>query len=204
MVVSLTQNTMGRAVIINTAGSTRQAQHQKPTKQSYPNVQNAGIYIDRVTVAGLCAGLLLLGGTHPAQAAVTPHSQPVLMDTSNTAVMQSLRQLKRTKDRFSSQDPPAALSSRFTGALQQLQRIELLVKIDQYDNARMALRQGSFQSLRMDLGYGQEMYRVVTPQVREARTCLSSSRRSKGLGPRAPVSAVGVFRVQQHSAAVFK
>lgn len=111
----------------------------------------------------MCAGLLLLGSTQPAQAAVP--AQLVLMDTGNTAVVQSLRQLNKAKDRFGSQDPPAALSSRFTGALQQLQRIELLVKIDQYDNARMALRQGSFQSLRMDLGYGQEMYRVVKPQV---------------------------------------
>lgn len=52
------------------------------------------------------------------------------------------------------------------GVQQQLQRIELLVKLEQYDEARMALREGSFKSLRMDLGYGQEMYRAVKPQVR--------------------------------------
>jgi hypothetical protein len=68
-----------------------------------------------------------------------------------------------------------ATVSMVQGALQQLQRIELLVKIDQYDNARMALRQGSFQSLRMDLGYGQEMYRVVKPQVRGAGSCPSTA-----------------------------
>jgi hypothetical protein len=50
-------------------------------------------------------------------------------------------------------------------AQQQLRRIELLVKIQQYDTARLQLREGSFQTLRMDLGYGQEMYRVVSPTV---------------------------------------
>lgn len=50
-------------------------------------------------------------------------------------------------------------------AQQQLQRIELLVKIGQYDNARMQLREGSFKSLRMDLAFGQEMYRIVKPEV---------------------------------------
>ncbi|KAF6256027.1 hypothetical protein COO60DRAFT_1531399, partial [Scenedesmus sp. NREL 46B-D3] len=129
-----------------------------------PSVYNRRYITSRIT-GGLCAGLLLLGGTQPAQAAVSRHSQLVLLDTSNTAVLQSLKQLNKAKDRFGSQAPPAALNSRFMGATQQLQRIELLVKINQYDNARMALRQGSFQSLRMDLGYGQEMYRVVKPQV---------------------------------------
>lgn len=61
----------------------------------------------------LPAGLLLLGGTQPAQAAVSRHSQLVLLDTSNTAVLQSLKQLNKAKDRFGSQAPPAALSSRF-------------------------------------------------------------------------------------------
>jgi hypothetical protein len=56
------------------------------------------------------AGLVLLGNTQPAQA-VEP--QLVLLDTGNTAVLQSLRQLNKTKDRFGTQDPPAALSSRF-------------------------------------------------------------------------------------------
>lgn len=51
------------------------------------------------------------------------------------------------------------------GAQQQLQRIELLVKIQQFDNARMALRQGSFKSLRSDLRYESE-YRGVQPEVR--------------------------------------
>lgn len=58
----------------------------------------------------------------------------------------------------------AALQSQ--GAQQQLQRIELLVKIQQYDNARMQLRQGSFKSLRSDLRYESE-YRGVQPEVRE-------------------------------------
>lgn len=52
------------------------------------------------------------------------------------------------------------------GAQQQLQRIELLVKIQQFDNARMALRQGSFKSLRSDLRYESE-YRGVQPEVRQ-------------------------------------
>lgn len=50
------------------------------------------------------------------------------------------------------------------GAQQQLQRIELLVSIQQYDNARMQLRQGSFKSLRSDLRYESE-YRGVQPEV---------------------------------------
>jgi hypothetical protein len=52
------------------------------------------------------------------------------------------------------------------GAQQQLQRIELLVKIQQYDNARMQLREGSFKSLRSDLRYEAE-YRGVEPEVRQ-------------------------------------
>lgn len=40
------------------------------------------------------------------------------------------------------------------------------MRIGQYDNARMQLREGAFKSLRMDLGYGQEMYRLVSQQVR--------------------------------------
>lgn len=51
------------------------------------------------------------------------------------------------------------------GVQQQLQRIELLVKIQQYDTARMQLRQGSFKSLRSDLRYESE-YRGVQPEVR--------------------------------------
>ena len=50
----------------------------------------------------------------------------------------------------------------------QLQRCELLVRIGQYDNARMQLREGAFKTLRLDLGYGQEMYRLVSQQVRGA------------------------------------
>jgi hypothetical protein len=48
----------------------------------------------------------------------------------------------------------------------QLQRCELLVKIGQFDGARMQLREGAFKSLRLDLGYGQEMYRLVPEKVR--------------------------------------
>jgi hypothetical protein len=51
------------------------------------------------------------------------------------------------------------------GMQQQLQRIELLVKIQQYGNARMQLREGSFKSLRSDLRYDSE-YRGVQPGVR--------------------------------------
>jgi hypothetical protein len=57
------------------------------------------------------AGLLMLSSTQPVQAA---NPQLVLLDTGNTAVLQSLRQLNKAKDRFGTQDPPAALSSRFT------------------------------------------------------------------------------------------
>jgi len=59
------------------------------------------------------------------------------------------------------------------GAQQQLQRIELLVKIQQYDNARMQLRQGSFKSLRSDLRYESE-YRGVEPEVGEPRVLSCS------------------------------
>ena len=38
------------------------------------------------------------------------------------------------------------------------------MKIQQYGNARMQLRQGSFKSLRSDLRYESE-YRGVTPEV---------------------------------------
>lgn len=58
----------------------------------------------------LNAGLLLLSSAQPAQAAAP---ELVLLDTSNTAVLQSLRQLNKAKNRFGSEDPPAALSSRF-------------------------------------------------------------------------------------------
>lgn len=52
------------------------------------------------------------------------------------------------------------------GAQQQLQRVELLVKIQQYDNARMQLREGSFKSLRSDLRYESD-YRGVQQEVRK-------------------------------------
>jgi hypothetical protein len=64
---------------------------------------------------------------------------------------------------------PDAVPNRMRCARQavqaQLQRCELLVRIGQYDNARMQLREGAFKTLRLDLGYGQEMYRLVSQQV---------------------------------------
>lgn len=42
----------------------------------------------------------------------------------------------------------------------------LLVRIKQYDSARMQLREGAFKSLRMDLGYGVELTRLVSQKVR--------------------------------------
>lgn len=56
-------------------------------------------------------------------------------------------------------DPTAALRQRLQSAQQQVQKIELLVKIEQYDSARLQLREGSMKSLRLDMAYGQEMYR---------------------------------------------
>lgn len=58
-------------------------------------------------------------------------------------------------------------------AEQQLSRVELLVKLEQHDEARLVLRQGAFSSLRMDLGYGQEVFRVLQPQVRGCH-CVAS------------------------------
>jgi hypothetical protein len=66
--------------------------------------------------------------------------------------------------------PPSAPPPARPQAVQaQLQRCELLVKIKQYDSARMQLREGAFKTLRMDLAYlGQEMDRLVTQQARGA------------------------------------
>jgi hypothetical protein len=47
----------------------------------------------------------------------------------------------------------------------QLQRFETLVRIGQWDSARLQLREGAFKQLRLDLGYGQEAFRLITPQV---------------------------------------
>ena len=69
--------------------------------------------------------------------------------------------LARPRHRAAPLPPP---SSQAVQA--QLQRCELLVKINQYDNARMQLREGAFSKLRLDLGYGQEMYRLVSEKVR--------------------------------------
>eukprot|EP00878_Enallax_costatus_P045602 GHUV01055024.1.p1 GENE.GHUV01055024.1~~GHUV01055024.1.p1 ORF type:complete len:153 (+),score=30.38 GHUV01055024.1:224-682(+) len=99
----------------------------------------------------------------PAQASQS--QQLVLLDSGNTAILGDLKRLTKTKQRFGTQEPTSVLSGRFLDAQQQLQRIELLIKIGQYDNARMQLREGSFKNLRMDLAFGQEMYRVVKPEA---------------------------------------
>lgn len=114
----------------------------------------------------LCAGVAgMLLWCQPVEAAQV-HPQLVLLDSNsgNAAIMGQLKQLQQTKQKFGTQDPGDALAARFTGAQQQLQRIELLVKIQQYDNARMQLRQGSFKSLRSDLRYESE-YRGVEPEL---------------------------------------
>eukprot|EP00878_Enallax_costatus_P039043 GHUV01044559.1.p1 GENE.GHUV01044559.1~~GHUV01044559.1.p1 ORF type:complete len:235 (+),score=31.06 GHUV01044559.1:213-917(+) len=111
--------------------------------------------------ATLLAGMLFL--CQPAQASQS--QQLVLLDSGNTAILGDLKRLTKTKQRFGTQEPTSVLSGRFLDAQQQLQRIELLIKIGQYDNARMQLREGSFKNLRMDLAFGQEMYRVVKPEV---------------------------------------
>ena len=59
-----------------------------------------------------------------------------------------------------------ALQCALQGAREQLQRVELLAKLGQYDEARLQLRRGSFASLRLDLGYGSEAYRVIRDSVR--------------------------------------
>lgn len=113
----------------------------------------------RLVAAGVCGFLLCCP---PIQAASVPQ-QLVLLD-SNAAIVSRLKQMQQTKQKFGTQDPGSALASRFTGMQQQLQRIELLVKIQQYGNARMQLREGSFKSLRSDLRYESE-YRGVQPGV---------------------------------------
>lgn len=71
--------------------------------------------------------------------------------------------------------PLSLLPPMQQGAQQQLQRIELLVKIQQYDNARMQLREGSFKSLRSDLRYEAE-YRGVEPEVSQQLASWVSQR----------------------------
>lgn len=51
---------------------------------------------------------------------------------------------------------PFATLTRLQAAAQ---KATLLSKIGQYDSARMQLREGPMKSLRMDMAYGQEMYR---------------------------------------------
>ena len=51
----------------------------------------------------------------------------------------------------------------------QLSRVELLVKLGQYDEARLQLREGALSKVRMDLAYGQEVYTAITPQASRRR-----------------------------------
>eukprot|EP00879_Flechtneria_rotunda_P014373 GHRR01015017.1.p1 GENE.GHRR01015017.1~~GHRR01015017.1.p1 ORF type:complete len:209 (+),score=62.14 GHRR01015017.1:150-776(+) len=134
-----------------------------------PAVQNAQFAAHRnchscpnrkyVLTIGLTTLAGLLVACKPANAS------PMVLLYRNAAVLSDLRQLSKREKLFGSEQPTAALSSRLTAAVQQLQRIELLTKINQYDNARMLLRSGSFKTLRMDLGYGQEMYKVIQPEA---------------------------------------
>lgn len=67
---------------------------------------------------------------------------------------------------------PLLLCPGSQAAEDQLQRIQLLVQLKQYDNARMQLREGAFKNLRGDLRY-EELYRGVAAQVSQVATSSS-------------------------------
>jgi hypothetical protein len=114
----------------------------------------------------LAAGAAAVAWPPLAAAAATPAG-------SNDAVLGSLRRLQKQQRLFGDEPPQSALQQRFEVAQAQLQRIQLLLKISQeegqYDSARMKLREGAFKTLRLDLGYAQELTRVVPQQVGVAR-----------------------------------
>lgn len=62
--------------------------------------------------------------------------------------------------------PPTPLPPPTTtqAAQAQLQRVALLARVGEYDNARLQLRDGAFKTLRLDLGYGQDAFKLVDPK----------------------------------------
>lgn len=104
---------------------------------------------------------LLLVPVHP------PPSAAAALEPANPAILGELRRLRQTEKRYAvpgTADPGAALAGRFAAVGDQLQRVRLLVQLQQFDSARMQLRQGAFANLRGDLRYEQD-YRGVNAQV---------------------------------------
>jgi len=149
---------------LQAAGPQEQLQKQQKQPQDSHHLHSSTWH----AAMGRRATLAALAGTCFTAAASTlsaAQAAPPLPPGPNTAVLDSLRKLKKQERLFGEEDPRTALSQRFESVQAQLQRCQLLVKINQYDNARMQLREGAFKSLRMDLGYGQEMYRLVPEKV---------------------------------------
>ncbi|KAI8466960.1 MAG: hypothetical protein J3K34DRAFT_47535 [Monoraphidium minutum] len=138
--------------------ATQQQQQQQPQLRGdqQPQQRRASVHAPHQRRAALAAALAALA------AAAAPPPPARAAGGGNAAVLEDLRRMNKEKRLYGLEDPGTALSQRLEAVQAQLQRCELLVKIGQYDNARMQLREGAFKTLRMDLGYGQEMYRLVS------------------------------------------
>ncbi|GBF99206.1 hypothetical protein Rsub_12465 [Raphidocelis subcapitata] len=140
----------------------QQQQQQQQQQHEHPSASRRAV-LASLPLAAVAAAL-----ASPPRAAAAPAAAP----GSNDAVLGSLRRLQKQQRLFGDEPPQSALQQRFEAAQAQLQRIELLLKISedggQYDSARLKLREGAFKTLRLDLGYAQELTRVVPQKaVRE-------------------------------------
>jgi hypothetical protein len=114
----------------------------------------------------------------PASLAVALPGIPGGASGGNAAVLSDLKRLQRQQRVFGADDPARALADRFEAAQAQLKRVELLARAGEYNNARLQLREGAFSKLRLDLAYGQEMYRLVPETA--ARELVESVERLDG------------------------
>mmetsp|Transcript_22230 Transcript_22230/g.69180 ORF Transcript_22230/g.69180 Transcript_22230/m.69180 type:complete len:245 (+) Transcript_22230:284-1018(+) len=91
--------------------------------------------------------MALLGAVSAASAAVAPKG--ALAD--NAEVLRALQQRNEQKVIEDFRKEPTDLSRRFRLAMTQLDSIQRLGEIGQYEDARQQLRKGAFSSLRKDL-----------------------------------------------------